>query len=100
MHLAYIICSFNVGSSGLMPGAAIFGTKNLHHGTIVYLPYVPDCSLSQRSSGPGTDCNIAHYRVYHQQEQVWIAFQARLKARRNHHVAHLTATSRYTQPHA
>src|ERR1044071_5587640 len=34
MHLAYIICSFNVGSSGLMPGAAIFGTKNLHHGTI------------------------------------------------------------------
>src|SRR5579883_1418720 len=39
MHFAYIICSFNSGSPGLIRGEAIFGMKNLHHGTVIYLPY-------------------------------------------------------------
>ena len=34
------MCSFNAGSSGLIPDAAIFGMKYLHHGTVMYLPYV------------------------------------------------------------
>src|SRR5947208_3579295 len=38
MHFAYMICSFRFGSPGLTLGEAIFGIKNLHQGTVVYLP--------------------------------------------------------------
>lgn len=38
MHFAYMICSFKSGSPGLTLGEAIFGIKNLHQGTVVYLP--------------------------------------------------------------
>src|SRR2546421_5006985 len=38
MHLAYMICSFKSGSFGLIPDAAIFAMKNLHQGTVLYLP--------------------------------------------------------------
>src|SRR5436305_11938093 len=37
-HFAYMIWSFTAGSSGLILLAAILGTKNLHHGTVMDLP--------------------------------------------------------------
>ena len=40
MHFAYMMCSFKSGSPGLAIADAIFGMKNLHHGTVMYLPYV------------------------------------------------------------
>src|SRR5438876_3897943 len=38
MHFAYITLSLKSGSSGLTLGEAIFGMKNLHQGTVLYLP--------------------------------------------------------------
>src|SRR5205823_644922 len=38
MHFAYITLSLKSGSSGLTLGDAIFGMKNLHQGTVLYLP--------------------------------------------------------------
>src|SRR5438067_8775456 len=38
MHFAYITLSLRSGSSGLTLGDAIFGMKNLHQGTVLYLP--------------------------------------------------------------
>ena len=38
MHFAYITLSLKSGSFGLTPGEAIFGMKNLHQGTVLYLP--------------------------------------------------------------
>jgi hypothetical protein len=45
------MCSLRSGSFGLIPEAAIFGMKYLHHGTVMYLPYVqfiaPTLSVTQ-----------------------------------------------------
>ena len=38
MHFAYITLSLKSGSFGLAVDEAIFGMKNLHQGTVLYLP--------------------------------------------------------------
>ena len=66
------MCSFNAGSSGLIPDAAILGIKYLHHGTVMYLPYVRFTASSFPGSGQlGVNCQerdaiIAHFADFHQ----------------------------------
>ncbi len=68
-HFAYIIWSFNAGSSGLMPEVEILGMKYLHHGTVLYLPYVRFCMMALAHSAfncRGRDAIIPHFARFHQ----------------------------------